>query len=562
MKKITIEKSDDIAEVIDQIIAAHDTDITLIIPKGSILAKSGSNFRLLKREADAADKIVVIESVDETILAFAKEHRIQNTHSFLKNSRNAGPVSDIIVREDSESSEEDDDRNVKMTLKTTKSSSAKITNISSNDDEDGDDEELATESIKEEEKSDADANSFFNRNRFFKERVASSEDDEDDSRKSSGKGFIWMVVIIAILAIAFYGVTIAFGRATVTIDFTQTPWSYQGNFIADKSATSIDPTTNTLPAQILSSQKNITELFPATGQSGANSAKAKGTITIYNDYSAASQELVTTTRFVTPDGKIFRLVGNVTVPGATVSNGTVSPNSITATVVADQPGAAYNIGPVAKLTIPGFQGTPEYTGFYGALLGQTSGGFVGTSSVVTATDIANAKASTTAILESDLQNDLATSYQNNFKILDGATSVQINKLTVNTTTDQNGNFSVFGEATLSAIGFDQTAFETYLLSLAQSTEASSSFKTIAPVYSNVQADFTKGQISFLVSAQGTLEPTFSSTDFASSIAGKSIADARSTISALPQLSSGKISVWPLWLWNIPSNSQRVQVIVN
>ena len=55
MKKITVDKNEGIAEVIDRILTVEDSDITLIVPKGSALAKSGSNFRLLKREADAAD---------------------------------------------------------------------------------------------------------------------------------------------------------------------------------------------------------------------------------------------------------------------------------------------------------------------------------------------------------------------------------------------------------------------------------------------------------------------------------------------------------------------------
>ena len=94
------------------------------------------------------------------------------------------------------------------------------------------------------------------------------------------------------------------------------------------------------------------------------------------------------------------------------------------------------------------------------------------------------------------------------RFLEGATQTQITTLTVNTSTDANGNFTVFGVATLQAIGFDQAALQNYLLTLAQAQEASSTFKTINLSYSDVTANFTTGQISFALSAQAQLEPAF------------------------------------------------------
>ena len=293
------------------------------------------------------------------------------------------------------------------------------------------------------------------------------------------------------------------------------------------------------------------------------SQKAQGSITIYNDYSAAPQELVATTRFLTPGGQIFRIVSNVTVPGETNVNGTLTPSSITVPIVADQAGPDYNIGPVAKLTIPGFDSDPaREAGFYGVITASTTGGFVGERATPTAADIAAAKASTTSLLEAALQGGFSGTYPNNFEIPDGASTTTISKLTVNTSTDANGNFTVFGQATLVAIGFDQTALENYLLTLAQAAEASSTFKSITLSYSDVTANFTTGNISFALSAQGSLEPAFTVADFVTSIEGQSIATARSTISALPNLADGEISVWPSWLWNIPTDPDKIHVSVN
>ena len=75
----------------------------------------------------------------------------------------------------------------------------------------------------------------------------------------------------------------------------------------------------------------------------------------------------------------------------------------------------------------------------------------------------------------------------------------------------------------------------------------------------MKADFTKGRLNFSLAGQGTLEPIFSSSDFAASIAGKSIGDARAAIASLPQLADGSLSIWPMWLWHLPSNPGKIKV---
>lgn len=558
MKKIAIEKEEEIADVIEKVLNESDADVTLVVPKDSALARSARNFHLLKREADAAGKGVFIESVDETILAFAKEGGLEASHPLWRGVRGAGGVSDIIPAATEEEMAEAPKRRGKKKVPLIKLT---VKDEEEEEEEPAAQEDEANAGIQEEEKTAEEAQGKFFRKRNPAEFTGQYEEEtEAPRRRGPGKLTWWItgavVVVLAILGIMTWG----FGRVSVAITFQKTPWSYQGNFTADKSATQTTAGTSsvTIPAQVFTTQKNTTQTFPASGSANV-SLKAQGTITIYNAYSSAPQDLVATTRFVTPDGKLFRLVSSVTVPGASVTNGQIVPSSINAQVAADQPGDAYNVGPVDKLTIPGFQGSPKYNAFYGQLKSGTSGGFVGKKAVPTTVDITAAKTKVSAALQANLTSDLTTSYPNNFKILDGATSVAVTKLTVNTSTDASGNFSVFGEATLQAIGFDETALKAYLLSQAQAQEVSSTFKDIALTYGTAQANFTKGTVSFSLSAQGTLEPAFDPGSFKADIAGKSVNDARAAIAALPGLASGKISAWPMWLWSIPVNPSKIQV---
>ena len=95
MKKIIIDKTEGIAEVIDKFLNEPDKEITLVIPRGSALGRSARNFHLLKREADGAGRDITIESVDETILAYAKENKIDASHPLWRGVRGQGEMSDI-----------------------------------------------------------------------------------------------------------------------------------------------------------------------------------------------------------------------------------------------------------------------------------------------------------------------------------------------------------------------------------------------------------------------------------------------------------------------------------
>lgn len=578
MTKITIEKDEEIADVIDKVTEEAENEITLVIPKGSVLARSVKNFNLLRREAEGAGKSVVIESVDDAILAFAKQSGLEGSHPLWGGVRAAGGLTDIVPVGSEE--HETGKKPARRGKKKAAAEPVKLTvheepEESEKQEEKGEPEEKETSGEDEEsagkETAAAETHAFEEAGeRFFKKRSIpeimageGGEEEEETPRRMPRKFIGWIAGVVVLILVVLGVMTWVFGHVTIAIDFQKTPWTYQNNFIADKSISEINPATSVIPAQLFNTQKNTTQLFPATGNANV-SVKAQGTVTIYNAYSSAKQDLVATTRFVTPDGKLFRLVSSVTVPGATITNGQIVPSSIDTTVIADQPGTSYNVGPVAKLTIPGFQGTPKYAAFYGQLKTGTSGGFVGNKAVPTASDITNAKNAMTSVLESSLTNGLTSIYPNNFKILDGATSVQVTKLTVNTSTDASGNFSVFGEASLQALGFDETALKAYLLSLAQSQEvaqvASSTFSAPPTLnYSNVKADFTKGIVSFTLSATGTLESKFDAGTFKASIAGKSLNDARSAIAAIPGLADGKISAWPMWLWSIPSNTGKISV---
>ncbi len=115
---------------------------------------------------------------------------------------------------------------------------------------------------------------------------------------------------------------------------------------------------------------------------------AKGTITVFNDFSDKPVRLIKNTRFETPDGKTFRVRSSIMVPGKTAGG----PGSIETTVYADQTGPDFNVGPVEKFSLPGLKtGAPDmYEKVYAKSSVSMSGGYKGERPIVAESDMTKA----------------------------------------------------------------------------------------------------------------------------------------------------------------------------
>jgi hypothetical protein len=223
-----------------------------------------------------------------------------------------------------------------------------------------------------EKKDDLD---FLKRQAFFdsKRREFDEEDIKDFRRKRSNKrklkDTLFYLAIILIIAAGFLW-SFVFNSATITVtpkykdlEVSETLLFFKEDVLVDKYSSSLSKTV------LKSAPKQINQ-------------KATGTITIYNNSSEASQTLIKNTRFQSPEGKVFRIIDSVVVPG---KNGTI-PGSIDAKVSADSYGSDYNIG-ATDFKIPGFKGTQKYNFFYGKSLKSMSGGISGVVSTVSNDDI-------------------------------------------------------------------------------------------------------------------------------------------------------------------------------
>ncbi len=350
-------------------------------------------------------------------------------------------------------------------------------------------------------------------------------------------------------------------KAEIKIVTEKSEWSYVDSITASKESAEIDFVEKQIPAEIFSVKKNYNFSFAATGKKAVEE-KATGEIVIYNVYSSDSQVLVANTRFESPDGKIFRLKEKIIVPGAKIIEGKITPSSINATVVADQAGPQYNIGPVSRFSIPGFEGSPKYEGFYASSQKSMTGGFIGERAYPTDEDIAKAKEEAKKGFKDYVNSFLSLQIPPEFKIIEGADQFTVLKEEVNKEVNEAENFTIFLEGESLNVGFRESDLKTLLENLAQNDLGTDfKIKTYELEYGVGRADFDEGKISFAVNFHGVFERPVDVESFREQILNKNEAELKGLVSLMPNIRKTTVSFWPFWVKRVPDDLKRVIVEV-
>ncbi len=320
-----------------------------------------------------------------------------------------------------------------------------------------------------------------------------------------------------------------------------------------------------LPIEVLTVEKNLEKRFLATAREKL-SLKAKGKLVVYNSYSSAPQILVATTRFLSPEGKIFRLDKQITIPGARVVNNKIEPSSIVVEVTADQPGADYNIDTGNQIwRIPGFEKTPKYEGFYAVALEPMKGGFVGERSYPSKDDLEKAQEDFKNALKEILKSQ-AFILEKELRFFENDKSFRIKDLKINTEVDEQNRFSIFGVGQLNKIAIKESLLKGYLIDkyqrfLEEKFGYGFSLKEIFLDYLIDEINFEEGKIIFKVKGKIVFQPDFDKEIFKKDIKGLREKELRGKINDLKGLERAKIELWPFWVYWVPFKESRISISV-
>ena len=553
--KIILNRTDGIDVAVDKIIHAPTFAVILVIPKDAVISHSLSNFNALKRESDTAGKALAIESVDEHVLELALRAKIFASH--VSGKGKARPVADGIVRRAPQSESKTGAAPQSKTIK------VRTTHV--------DEEEVSvhTPIFKDEEEDilEKKAPTFFRKISHEEsfdvtQTVEPKEEAPLKKPRSRRRTFIFLVSLVAVFLASAWIAFAVLPKATITLFLKREVVTSNTTVQIGKDYKLVSTTSNTvlIPGELFVEHGNLTKSFPASGKENVQ-LYANGNLFIYNAYSSASQLLVKSTRFESSDGKIFRLNKAVTVPGAKVVSGKLTPSKIQVSVTADKPGDEYNIQPDAHWTIPGFKGTPRYKGFYAESVDAMTGGLVGERPKLSDADRTSAEAEVSSALQSSLGMRIQA-MADKLKTFASSTSFAVTKSEEQMNAQDSTQFNLFMEGDMRQLAFDENVLKDALVNKSRTDDtASDTVDSFSIDYGNPTFDFDKGTISLNVTSSVSFVPTIDVDGIKKSVAGVKKSAAEMTILGIPRLDSAKIAFWPFWVSSVPTNISRIDVFV-
>jgi len=316
-----------------------------------------------------------------------------------------------------------------------------------------------------------------------------------------------------------------------------------------------------VPGEVLTARANLSLPF-ITERTETVSARASGVLTVYNSYSSAPQVLVRNTRFESPDKKIFRMEQQVTIPGAKVEGGNVTPSSATVRVIAEEAGESYNLPPSSGWRIPGFAGRPQYEGFYAEAKEGMKGGFVGERARPTAVELANARAKTAEALADALEGQFLIIASDRFSSLPESRRFRLVREEATPDPDDPRTFHLFGEGVMEQIVFEESTLKEALVAkAARALPGELEVREFSYQLSTSTPDFERGTLAFSAQGEGVFIEPFDIEAFRASVAGKREEELKAAVFALPGVEAAKVSLSPFFVRSVPSNIDKIEVVV-
>ena len=370
-----------------------------------------------------------------------------------------------------------------------------------------------------------------------------------------GKLILWSITGAVVLAL-FFAITHLFRSAEVSV--TEKSLSIA---LPESMTLYLNPKEGEAGYSPPSLNDSAKEEVIATGEKEMKS-QASGALVIYNNFSSATQKLVTSTRFETPSGLIFRLNKDVVVPGTSKVNGKTVPGSIEATVTDDKPGAEYNVG-LSDFTIPGFKGDSRYSAFYGRSKTAMTGGNVGKVASIDDAVLQNTVSALKEKLKAALLVKALEQMPATQQTLEGFDRVSyVEGLPKSLGSAGAGKAEVRVDASAKIYAIDVLSFAKKIL--AAGKNATSSTEAFALDFSSAEVslgDEANGSLPLTLTGNVVVTWKLNTEAFKSAVAGKSVKEVASISTSFPEISKVSVVVKPFSFWSssLPSNTEKISV---
>jgi hypothetical protein len=410
---------------------------------------------------------------------------------------------------------------------------------------------------------------------FFQPNAQNKEAREKDKFldhkvSSKGKKIFLIFGVFCVMAIIITAAYLFVPKATLEITAKTKQKSIDSEITGNTNSGAINYEERIIPVKIINVEQELSKKFDSTGDKSVSNQKARGTVTIYNEFSASPQPLVATTRLLSQDGKLFRLVNGVTVPGISKEGDQAKPGEISAEVVADETGEEFNIAPTS-FTIPGFKdsGNEKYSKFYAKSAEKMTGGGSGGEKLrsVTTEDVTLAKSKILPELDDAVQQKLKAAAGPGMIFLDDAVSTEeaVYKLS-NSPGEVAENFQITAQVKASAMVVSEEDIKNMAASMMAKTGGSQvniSADSIDLDFGKANANFKTGIVDIKFHAAGSAKISFDPETLKKEILGKNEEDLKAYLSSFPDIEEVDVIYWPSFIsGRIPFQKRQVDIKVN
>ncbi len=359
-------------------------------------------------------------------------------------------------------------------------------------------------------------------------------------RKFPKSFFFWIFLFFVCLISSFFFASFYFSKAEIEI-------------YPQINELTFETKIENLKGQIIEETKEKLLPFSASGEK-VKKEYARGKIRVYNK-SSESITLIKRTRFLSAEGKQFRILKQITIPPKSYLDGVE--------VKAEEPGEEYNIPPTT-FSVPGLVGTNLYSLVYGESFTKMEGGFTGKVKYVTKEDLEKAKK---AILERAFEygkKSLKEKYSKDYVLLEDLLYQQIiDKYPVGLT-GPGAELSIFyfkAKVKSRALAFEKKKINEFLEKfLSEKIPPSQKLikNSVKVNFSVLEKDLKEktATLSLNIFAKAYFLPDFS--DLKEKIRGKNLSQAKIFLESQYNILKAEIKISPFWVKSLPIKKEKIK----
>lgn len=379
----------------------------------------------------------------------------------------------------------------------------------------------------------------------------------DRPPKAPGKRlWIWagavasVLVLIVLALFVFRSTTVTVVPRSHTVQFDET-----SRFVAYPA---VSAATGTISYSVVINDLEDSAVVKSEGKEHAEE-RASGTIEVFNEYGSASVRLIKNTRFATESGLVFRVPATVVVPGKVGTK----PGSAKVTVFADQAGPEYNVGPVARFTLPGLKSSPDmYAKVYARSTSAMTGGFVGDRPSVVPATLESARGEIRGRLESKV-HDVTLSITNETSIV-LPDLVRITYSSLPMTTEAGGDVRIHEKAHVEVPVFPAFQFaQTVALAAGANVENAGVYleglEKMKAAQDNTTSALGDDTLDFTLSGESLIVWNVDSSALATALAGRDNSAFQAIVNSFPGIQEARARIEPFWKSTFPASASDIEI---